>query len=130
MSDRESFERWWADRAQWYTSEMKATAWEAWQAAQAQAGDGEAVGRVYYTTGGFLDVDWFTSDIPDDALLYTRSQPAQLCPYIATSSEGTSWCRLAAKPQINQQLLEVLGSMGYDLVARNPFTQQRHGAGE
>ncbi len=53
---------------------------------QAQAGDGEAVGKVYYTGNGFLDVDWYTSDIPDDALLYTRPQPAQ----------------------VNQQLLEAL----------------------
>ena len=66
----------------------------------------------------------------DAAWQAAQGQSSKPCPYIATSSEGTSWCRLAAQPQINQQLLEVLGSMGYDLVARNPFTQQRHGAGE
>jgi hypothetical protein len=33
-------------------------------------------------------------------------------------------------PDLEAELREVLGSMGYDLVARSPFTQQRHGAGE
>ena len=59
-----------------------------------------------------------------------QGQSSKPCPYIVNGGEGTSWCRLAAKPTVNKQLLEVLGSMGYDLVARNPFTQQRHGAGE
>jgi hypothetical protein len=31
-------------------------------------------------------------------------------------------------PDIEAELREVLGSMGYDLVARSPFQQQRHGA--
>jgi hypothetical protein len=33
-------------------------------------------------------------------------------------------------PDLEAELREVLGSMGYDLVARSPFTQQRHGAQE
>jgi hypothetical protein len=32
-------------------------------------------------------------------------------------------------PDLEAELREVLGSMGYDLVSRNPFTQQPHGAG-
>jgi hypothetical protein len=32
-------------------------------------------------------------------------------------------------PDLEAELREVLASMGYDLVARSPFTQQRHGAG-
>ena len=35
-------------------------------------------------------------------------QPAQTCPHIVNGGVGTSWCRLAAKPQVNQQLLELL----------------------
>ena len=31
-------------------------------------------------------------------------------------------------PDLEAELREVLGSMGYDLVSRNPFAQQRHGA--
>ena len=31
-------------------------------------------------------------------------------------------------PDLEAELREVLASMGYDLVSRNPFTQQRHGA--
>ena len=32
-------------------------------------------------------------------------------------------------PDLEAELREVLGSMGYDLVSRNPFAQQPHGAG-
>ncbi len=89
-------------------------------AAQAQAGDGEAVGKVYYTGNGFLDVDWYTSDIPDDALLYTRPQPAQVNRQdlinllIATrnNSEGVTADLIInmvdAKPAVSQQLLDAL----------------------
>jgi hypothetical protein len=31
-------------------------------------------------------------------------------------------------PDLEAELRELLGSMGYDLVSRNPFIQQRHGA--
>lgn len=33
-------------------------------------------------------------------------------------------------PDLEAQLRQVLAGMGYDLVSRNPFTQQRHGTGE
>jgi hypothetical protein len=84
MSDREAFEKWAKGDLDLqhigvcYGDETTDAAFRAWQAAQAQAGDGEPVGTVYYTGNGFLDVDWFTSDIPDDALLYTRPQSAQV----------------------------------------------------
>jgi hypothetical protein len=35
-----------------------------------------------------------------------QAQASKPCPYIVTGGENTSWCRLAAQPQINQQLLE------------------------
>jgi hypothetical protein len=35
-----------------------------------------------------------------------QAQASKPCPYIVTGGEGTSWCRLAAQPQVNQQLLE------------------------
>jgi len=94
MSDsREAYVKWRQDRGIRIGDDpIPATEfWDAaWQAAQAQAGNGEAVGKVYYTGNGFLDVDWFTSNIPDDALLYTRPQPTQPCPYIVNGGEGTS----------------------------------------
>lgn len=35
-----------------------------------------------------------------------QGQSSKPCPYIVNGGEGTSWCRLAAQPQVNQQLLE------------------------
>jgi len=35
-----------------------------------------------------------------------QGQSSKPCPYIVTGGKGTSWCRLAAQPQVNQQLLE------------------------
>ena len=37
-----------------------------------------------------------------------QGQSSKPCPYIVNGGEGTSWCRLAAQPQVNQQLLEAL----------------------
>jgi hypothetical protein len=37
-----------------------------------------------------------------------QAQASKPCPYIVTGGEGTSWCRLAAQPQVNQQLLDAL----------------------
>jgi len=37
-----------------------------------------------------------------------QAQASKPCPYIVNGGEGTSWCRLAAQPQVNQQLLEAL----------------------
>ena len=35
-----------------------------------------------------------------------QGQSSKPCPYIVNGGEGTSWCRLAAKPTVNKQLLE------------------------
>ena len=37
-----------------------------------------------------------------------QGQSSKPCPYIVNGGEGTSWCRLAAKPPVNQQLMEAL----------------------
>jgi hypothetical protein len=49
-----------------------------------------------------------TTDAAFRAWQAAQGQSSKPCPYIVTGGEGTSWCRLAAKPTVNQQLLEAL----------------------
>jgi len=58
-----------------------------------------------------------TTDAAFRAWQAAQGQSSKPCPYIATSSEGTSWCRLAAQPQVNQQLLEALQPLRFDVWA-------------
>jgi len=93
-----------------------------------------------------------TTDAAFRAWQAAQGQSSKPCPYIVTGGEGTSWCRLAAQPQVNQQLLEAgliirrlldeavddfyyeTDSDGLIAEARAAIAaaqeQQRHGAGE
>ena len=119
MSDREAFEKWAADKDFIISTpvgriSLKAAACEVWQAAQAQVGSvsKNQISEVIFGWGlrnddGYnLSLD-DTDDIAED-ILKQAAQAQAVCPHIVSGGEGTSWCRLAAKPQVNQQLLELL----------------------
>jgi len=119
MSDREAFEKWAADKDFIISTpvgriSLKAAACEVWQAAQAQVGSvsKNQISEVIFGWGlrnddGYnLSLD-DTDDIAED-ILKQAAQAQAVCPHIVSGGEGTSWCRLAAKPQVNQQLLEAL----------------------
>jgi len=86
MSDREAFEKWAQDSYMLqecgddrYASKITQSAWEAWQAAMQHSGQGEAVGVVTLSHGGYPVCRWLKGDeesYPEGTKLYTQPQPA------------------------------------------------------
>jgi hypothetical protein len=121
MSDKAAFEKWAKSKGYStrpflgiYDEPKMNERYEGWQAAQAQVGSvsKNQISEVIFGWGlrnddGYnLSLD-DTDDIAED-ILKQAAQAQAVCPHIVSGGEGTSWCRLAAKPQVNQQLLELL----------------------
>jgi hypothetical protein len=87
-----------------------------------------------------LPADCFEQSLPADKSEADKKRSIQMRAYldeamIAKHTDLIGRLSVAHKhaqqiPDLEAALREVLAGMGYDLVARNPFTQQRHGAGE